>query len=438
MSVSDNGNESSSSYEIQATHVDGHDCKLAVPACLYRKYLRAYIVPSFKFSLVFMAKHLRNYKDTKIYLKNVLKACAERRQIRNKFQQTISNVVYMQRTVKKYLGKKQFWCAALKIALLDELERLRNFLRDLPRERQAEADLRDLSRELAQLQDNKVAINTVCMSIINLYKDIQVLDMYRYHTEVLGKAPAAERISECTEYILLYKDMICPPEYAEHLKKYPAVIWRDPNNKTVPAKRRRQAIKPSWAGLKQDASKSTLGTSESEVKLGIARTAQRELANARMARSPDDRDTIEYATSDQIRAVYKQLHIPMKSFVVKRETLEPRINVDEIVDRMRRRPGELAKRDRAAEIEELESKGADVPIARLKYQDPECRAVVYEFSAFSELLILAIIESKVDFKNLWIRRREEKAEYNRRQAEYMQKQLEDRLRSIVTGAMSSN
>ena len=55
----------------------------------------------------------------------------------------------MQRPVKKYLGKKQFWCAALKIALLDELERLRNFLRDLPRERQAEADLRDLSRELA-------------------------------------------------------------------------------------------------------------------------------------------------------------------------------------------------------------------------------------------------------------------------------------------------
>lgn len=42
------------------------------------------------------------------------------------------------------------------------------------------------------------------MSIINLYKDIQVLDMYRYHTEILGRAPAAERIDDCTEYIRLY------------------------------------------------------------------------------------------------------------------------------------------------------------------------------------------------------------------------------------------
>lgn len=66
--------------------------------------------------------------------------------------------------------------------------------------------------------------------------------------------------------------MICPPEYDTHLKQFPATIWKDPNNKVVPT-RKKKSIKKGG----NSKSTITLAQSESEIKLGFAKAAQREL-----------------------------------------------------------------------------------------------------------------------------------------------------------------
>ena len=70
-----------------------------------------------------------------------------------------------------------------------------------------------LRSELMDLEHQKESVLRVCMSIINLYKDIQVLDMYRYHTEVIGKPPTQSRIDDIKGNIAMYIEQICPPEY---------------------------------------------------------------------------------------------------------------------------------------------------------------------------------------------------------------------------------
>ena len=72
--------------------------------------------------------------------------------------------------MRGYIEKKRIWASFLKVAIMDEITKLRKFLSSMDPERQMQFAW--FRTELQDLENQKESVFRVCMSIINLYKDI--------------------------------------------------------------------------------------------------------------------------------------------------------------------------------------------------------------------------------------------------------------------------
>ena len=93
----------------------------------------------------------------------------------------------MQTRFRDYRKRKLEWTAYLTGELLTEVQRLRDFINKMPIDQQVQK-YGEMKKELTLLEsEHKIYVKNVATSIINYYKDIQVLNMYRYNFEILGK-----------------------------------------------------------------------------------------------------------------------------------------------------------------------------------------------------------------------------------------------------------
>ena len=105
----------------------------------------------------------------------------------------------------------------------------------------------------------------------------------------------------------------------------------------------------------------------------------------------------------------------MKDYIiVDDDTQEPRINVEEIISRMRHSAGHMLR------LEAIQQHGKKAnPV--LKYQDKAAQSVVYEFNALSELVVFACIEVRVKYRDILIERRDEAVRQNQIKAQVLAK-----------------
>lgn len=103
---------------------------------------------------------------------------------------------------------------------------------------------------------------------------------------------------------------------------------------------------------------------------------------------------------------------------------EPRINVTEIINEMRKKPGNLM-------IEEHQVRGKS-SICKSKLNPYADKDKLFEFNAFAELIIFAIIETRVKYREQLIAERDERIRL-RLAAEAAEEQARKRGLGLVTG-----
>lgn len=107
------------------------------------------------------------------------------------------------------------------------------------------------------------------------------------------------------------------------------------------------------------------------------------------------------ADAEYIEKVYTDLDVPMRPFKEKEGIpQEPRINVTEIINEMRKQPGYLMKEEHQTKGKQSVCKGKLNPYA----DKDKC----FEFNAFAELIIFTIIETRVNYREILIAERDER------------------------------
>lgn len=132
------------------------------------------------------------------------------------------------------MKRKTVWLVLLMEQLKADITKLQDFIKLMkPPEHKKKHEW--LLTEVLNINTDDIRI--VCRNTIQLIKDLQVMDMYRYYTEWLGKPQTLETIEEAFSNIQRSKRILCPQSYHEDLKNYPHSIVQDPNFKQAERKK---------------------------------------------------------------------------------------------------------------------------------------------------------------------------------------------------------
>ena len=153
-----------------------------------------------------------------------------------KIVQTIEKVIYFQRMVKQYFGKKRLWEAQIYVEIDKERLKMRDFIKiNMRGQQRLKYDW--LVDELNEVED--AHMKQVCKNLVQYIKDLHVLDTYRYNYISQGSRKTAEVIDGAKSNILRTENLYIGHYRDPELKRYPCRLESDTGKaKDVKVKKR--------------------------------------------------------------------------------------------------------------------------------------------------------------------------------------------------------